>query len=140
MTEERKTLREEKKSTRLAKFLRILRIQNDELLGNMADKLGIKPSYLSAIEANRRPLTSALKERLIEKYSLDSKQQAELDSLIAEADRSVEVDLSSVRNEAIYPKYVNTAMLFARDISTLDEEELEEIQKMLISFKKQEGN
>ncbi len=135
MTEGRKTLGEEKKSTNLAKFLRILRIQNDELLGDMADKLGIMPSYLSAIEANRRPLTAALKEKLIKEYNLSPQQQTELDSLIAQAAQSVEVDLSSVRNNAIYPKYVDTALLFARDISSLGEAELNELHNMLIRFK-----
>ena len=138
MTNKRMPLVEEKKSTSLAKFLRILRIQNDELLGDMADKLGIKPSYLSSIEANRRPLTSDLKQKLVEAYSLKPEDQEQLGTYIVEAARSVEVDFSHVRDETILPKYVDTALLFAKDLSTLGSAELDAIQKLLASFNKEE--
>lgn len=130
-----KSKEEEKKSTNLAKFLRILRIQNDELLGDMSDALGIMPSYLSSIEANRRPLTPALKQKLIEVYNLDETQKSELENYIAEAAASVEVNLENVKDKSNYPQYVDTALLFARDISSLNEAELNEIRDMLKKFK-----
>lgn len=138
MTNKKMPLGEEKKSTSLAKFLRILRIQNDELLGDMAGKLGIMPSYLSSIEANRRPLTTSLKQKLVDAYALDETDQAKLDTCIVEAARSVEVNLSHVRDETILPKYVDTALLFAKDLSTLGGAELDAIQKLLTSFNKEE--
>ncbi|MCR5764449.1 MAG: helix-turn-helix domain-containing protein [Treponema sp.] len=131
-------LAEERKSTNLSKFLRILRIQNDELLGDMANKIGIMPSYLSSIEANRRPLTPALMQKLVNSYNLDEKDQEKLENYIAEAARSVEVDLTHVRDESILPKYVDTALLFAKDLSTLGSAELDEIKKLLISFNREE--
>lgn len=131
---EKMPLEEERKSTSLAKFLRILRIKNDELLGDMAQKLSIKPSYLSSIEANRRPLTQALKEKLVESYRLEAPAQAELENCIAEAARSVEVNLSHVRDEKLLSKYVDTALLFAKDLSTLSSTELDEIQELLARF------
>lgn len=129
----------EKKTTSLSKFLRILRIQNDEVLGDMAEKLGIMPSYLSSIEANKRPLTPALKEKLIDSYSLDSEEQEHLENCIAEASRSVEVSLDNVRDESILSEYVDTAVMFARDISKLGNTELDEIRNLLKSFANKEG-
>ncbi len=138
MTKKSMSLGEEKKSTSLAKFLRILRIQNDELLGDMAKKIGIMPSYLSSIEANRRPLTKVVRQRLVEAYGLNQADQEKLDTLIVEADRSLEVELSHVRDETLLPKYVDTALLFAKDLSSLGGKELDAIQKLLKSFNKEE--
>ncbi len=138
MTNKTMPLAEERKSTNLSKFLRILRIQNDELLGDMANKIGIMPSYLSSIEANRRPLTPALKQKLVDSYKLDEEAQEKLENYIAEAARSVEVDLSHVRDENLLPKYVDTALLFAKDLSTLGSTELDEIKKLLESFNREE--
>ena len=126
--------KEEKKSTNLAKFLKILRVQNDELLGNMADKMGIKPSYLSSIEANRRPLTDELRAKLVESYNLDEEQQQKLDNLVAEANRTVEVNLESVRDESLLPEYVDTALLFAKDLSKMSSIELGKIKSLLNEF------
>lgn len=137
MINKKPSVEEERKSTSLAKFLRILRIKNDELLGDMAQKLSIKPSYLSSIEANRRPLTSVIRQKLVESYSLDAQAQAELENCIAEAARSVEINLSHVRDETILPKYVDTALLFAKDLSTLGSAELDEIQSLLSQFNKE---
>lgn len=126
--------KEEKKSTNLAKFLKILRVQNDELLGNMADNIGIKPSYLSSIEANRRPLTDELRAKLVESYNLDEEQQQKLDNLVAEANRTVEVNLESVRDESLLPEYVDTALLFAKDLSKMSSIELGKIKSLLNEF------
>ena len=126
--------KEEKKSTNLAKFLRILRVENDELLGNMADNIGIKPSYLSSIEANRRPLTDELRAKLVESYNLDEEQQQKLDNLVAEANRTVEVNLESVRDESLLPEYVDTALLFAKDLSKMSSIELSRIKSLLNEF------
>lgn len=129
----------EKRTTSLSKFLRILRIKNDEVLGDMAEKLGIMPSYLSSIEANKRPLTPALKEKLIDSYSLDREEQEYLENCIAEASRSVEVNLDNVKDESILSEYVDTAVMFARDISKLGNTELDEIRNLLKSFTGKEG-
>lgn len=118
----------------LSMFLKILRFKNDELLGDMAEHLGIMPSYLSSTEANRRPLTQALQQRLISTYNLDESQQVELSNYVAEAARSVEVNLETVRDESIFPEYVDTALLFARDLSNLGSRELGEIRALLNSF------
>lgn len=139
MAEERRNGGDKKPATSLAKFLRILRIQNDEVLGDMADHLGIMPSYLSSIEKNRRPLTPALQQKLIQYYNLNENQQKHLENCVAEAAKSVEVNLEKVKDEELFPEYVDTAVMFARDISNLGGTELKEIRDLLQSFNT-EGN
>lgn len=137
MAEEKRTEGEKKPTSSLAKFLRILRIQNDEVLGDMANNLGIMPSYLSSIETNRRPLTPALQQRLIERYSLNEEQQKHLENYVAEAAKSVEVNLENVKDKTIFPQYVDTALMFARDLSRLGGTELKELRNLLQSFNKE---
>lgn len=137
MAEEKRTEGEKKPTSSLAKFLRILRIQNDEVLGDMANNLGIMPSYLSSIETNRRPLTPALQQRLIERYSLNEEQQKHLENYVAEAAKRVEVNLENVKDKTLFPQYVDTALMFARDLSSLGGTELKELRDLLQSFNKE---
>lgn len=139
MASAKKSVGEEKRTTNLSKFLKILRIQNDEVLGDMAANLGIMPSYLSSIESNRRPLTQALQQKLAECYDLSEEKQKELEGCVAEAARSVEVSLENVKDEAIFSEYVDTALMFARDLSSLGSTELNQIKQLLKSFNT-EGN
>ena len=49
--------------TELGKHLRKIRIDHGEILKNMADKLGVTSSFLSAVEIGKRNMTS-LKHKL----------------------------------------------------------------------------
>lgn len=130
-----------KSTTSLAKFLRILRINREELIGEMAEKIGVKPAYLSAIEANRRPLTAELARRLIAVYGLTESEQNTLYNAMVEASRSLEITFDCVKEEALLADYVDTARIFARDLCQMNGAELEEIRKLLQKFhpKEQHG-
>ena len=61
---------EERQISEYGEFLKHLRIDKREMLKNMADKLGIKSSYLSAIESGNREIPPALTELICSKYNL----------------------------------------------------------------------
>ena len=65
-------------NTEFGKSLRKLRIDKGEILKNMADKLGMTSSYLSAIECGKRNIPDDLIEKLTSIYCLDEKEQQEL--------------------------------------------------------------
>ena len=65
-------------ATPFGRFLRKLRIDNDELLGNMADKLGISSAYLSAVENGKKNVTGGLVESVVREYGLGSHQAQKL--------------------------------------------------------------
>ena len=67
--------------TDFGKFCRKLRIDNDEFLKDMALKLDVTPSYLSAIEKGKRPLPSDWAQRISSLYELSSSQLSELCSI-----------------------------------------------------------
>lgn len=56
------------KTSELHKYLRNIRIENNELLKNMADKLGLQPSELSAIEHQRKTMPEGFMEMIHQLY------------------------------------------------------------------------
>src|SRR6185312_3749392 len=66
--------------TDFSKFCRKLRIDNDELAKDMARKLGVTPSYLSAIENGKRTIPADWAEEIAKLYKLTPEQMTELSS------------------------------------------------------------
>jgi transcriptional regulator with XRE-family HTH domain len=113
-------------TTELGKSLRKLRIDVGETLGDMADRLGITSSYLSAIEKGKRPAPAGLVEKIADLYSLSKEMR---DSLAAAADKtlkSVKVDLDGASD----PKR-DAALCFARSFEDLDDETAKSVLKLL---------
>lgn len=70
--------------TNIGKFLRDLRIEKQELLYDMARKMGIGSADLSAIEAGKRPLTLIELGKVINKYNLNKNHESKLRQLFLE--------------------------------------------------------
>jgi transcriptional regulator with XRE-family HTH domain len=64
--------------TPFGKFCRKLRIDNDEFLKDMARKLEVTPSYLSAVEKGKRPIPSDWGQKIAGLYELSPNQVREL--------------------------------------------------------------
>ena len=112
--------------TSVGKFLRKVRIDNNEILADMADKLGVSPSFLSAVENGKKKVPVGWSVKICELYKLDDNQSENLDQAIAETELSYEIDLSGVtkQNREI-------AVSFARKFATMDEEQIEKIKRIL---------
>lgn len=61
--------------TPLGKELRYIRLENNELLKNMAEKLNITSAYLSSIEHGKVKVTKKFVKNVINKYSLDNEHK-----------------------------------------------------------------
>lgn len=113
--------------TALGKFLRKLRIENDELLFDMAGKIGVPTSTLSAMETGKRRPSKGLAEKIAGAYRLTEEQMQQLYSGISEANGwNIGIDAS-----AFSPRDQSTAVAFARRFSDLDGEDKEAIWKIL---------
>ena len=66
------------KLTEFGKFLRKLRIDNGELLKDMAIKLNVTPPFLSMVETGRRSIPKKWEEEIEKIYSLSLKEKEEL--------------------------------------------------------------
>ena len=70
------------KLTEFGKFLRKLRVDNGELLKDMAIKLNVTPSFLSMVETGRRNIPKKWEEDIEKIYSLSLKQKEELTGIL----------------------------------------------------------
>ena len=119
-------------ATEIAKFLRKLRIDSDKSLGDMAEDLDLSAAYLSAIENGRRTAPEEMKDNLFAKYSLSEGQK--LARLVAESRKKVEIGLKGIQ-EDILPEYVDTAVMFAHDLSQMNRQQLAEVKEFLQKLK-----
>ena len=60
--------------TEFGKYIRILRVNNDELLGDMAKKLNVSAAFLSRVENGLAKPTSKIEEGIIAKYNLSTQE------------------------------------------------------------------
>ena len=60
--------------TKFGKELRKIRIENDEILKDMADKLNVTAAYLSAVENGNRKVPDAWVNTIVTKYNLSDEK------------------------------------------------------------------
>ena len=120
--------------TEIAKFLKKIRIDNEQNLGDMAEKIGLSAAYLSAVENNKRIAPKDMKENIFREYNLSKEQQLELSRLIAESRKKVEIELSSIQEDML-PECVDTAVMFANDLSKMNRQQLTMVKEILIKIK-----
>jgi len=112
--------------TSFGKTLRKLRIDRGEIIKDMADSLGHTASYLSAVETGKRPIPDGWVERIVDIYSLDAESAQELKAAAMSEVKSVKIDINDfmgIKRE--------TAILFAREFSDVDDITVERIRKLL---------
>ncbi|MDD6486197.1 MAG: helix-turn-helix transcriptional regulator [Spirochaetales bacterium] len=120
--------------TEIAKFLRKLRIDNEQSLGDMAKRLDLSAAYLSAIENGKRKAPEDLKDNLFKAYNLSEEQKLEFARLVAESRKKVVIDFDGFQND-YSSEYMDTAVMFAHDLSQMNRQQLEELKKYLLSLK-----
>ncbi|TYQ14838.1 UNVERIFIED_CONTAM: hypothetical protein Cloal_1221 [Acetivibrio alkalicellulosi] len=111
--------------TEFGKILRKIRIDNCELLKDMADKLSVTPSYLSAVETGKRNVPEDWPDQLFKLYSLDIKDKDLLEEAAYNSKLQLKLNLDKLNN-----KDKNLALSFAREfqeLTTIDKDRILEI-------------
>lgn len=113
-------------ATELGKFLRKLRIDADEILLDMANKLGVASSFLSSVENGKKRMPSAWNARICELYALNDAQKAEFERAIANTETQIVLsfDNSSDANREL-------AVAFAREYQGLTPEQIEAMRRIM---------
>jgi len=106
-------------STVFGKFCRMLRIKHDEVLRDMAQKLGVSSSYLSAVENGKRPMPQNWRDDLIQLYTLTNEESKELDDAIYQSIQEIKMTLDLSRFSS---SDKDTLVAFARRYDSLDED------------------
>lgn len=115
-------------STIFGKFCRMLRIRNDEVLRDMARKLGVSSSYLSAVENGKRPTPKSWRNKLIQLYDLTNDESKELDDAIYQSHQEIKITLNLNRFSS---SDRDTLMAFARRYDSLDEDAKTSLRELL---------
>ena len=110
--------------TAFGKFCRKLRIENEEILKDMAEKLGVTPAYLSAVEVGKRNIPAEWFNAITSIYALSAKEQQGLQEAIDSSTKQIKMDLDNYSE-----RQKQTAAMFARKLSTLNNSELEKLIK-----------
>jgi len=113
--------------TEFGKALRRLRLDHDEVLKHMAERLDISTAYLSAIEVGRRGIPNDFIERLTLAYSLSPEAVQELERAKTAALKQATINLG----DASFSKK-DTAVLFARMFDNIDEQTMAKIRKFIV--------
>lgn len=109
--------------SKFGKFCRKLRVDNGELLYNMAQKLGVSSAFLSKVENSKKKPPMQWRQIIIDSYSLQGERLEEFEECFYEAVNSESIDISSFEESD-----KELMLSFARKFDTLDKEA---IKKML---------
>lgn len=112
--------------TKFGEFVRILRIKNHEVMGDMAKMLGTTTPFLSAVENGRKNVPKDWIEKISNHYNLSSKDKALLEKAIDESKLQTKIDM---KNSSIMQRAV--ALQFARSFDDIDDDTAEKIIALL---------
>lgn len=113
--------------TPLGRFLRKLRIDRGEIMKDMADKLQVTASFLSAVEIGKKAAPDAWVTSLGLLYNLEDLPALQYLVDLSKPEFKVEVprDSDDLRRE--------TALMFARKVGAMDHETLTRILDVMLS-------
>lgn len=116
--------------TSIGRFLRKLRIDNGEILRDMAEALGVSSAFLSAVENGKKKMPETWIQKLATIYSFTTKQVEELQAAVIDTNNAVELNLQNATS-------VNRALAisFAREFDSLDEETSRKIIEILKQYR-----
>lgn len=112
--------------TRFGKFCRKLRIENGELLFDMAQRLGVSSAFLSKVENGKSKPPMEWKEEIASMYHLSTKQVEELAISIDEARIKNTINISMMSSDE-----KDMMFAFARKLDSMDEADRNKWKKLL---------
>ena len=111
---------------RLGKELRKIRLDRDELMKDMARKLGVTVAYLSAVENGTRKFPDAWIQIIASEYELEEKDVEKLQNLAFNERDSININIKNANNQER-----DLAYSFARRFHELSEDDIFALEKIL---------
>lgn len=112
--------------TKFGEYVRMLRIQNHEVMGDMAQKLNVSVPFLSAVETGKKNIPLEWKAKISELYKLDDIEIKKLEHAIESSKCQIKVQLSGM------PEVKRqVALKFARSFNDMDSQTAERIMQIL---------
>ena len=111
--------------TQFGKELRHIRLDQDEKLKDMAEKLGVTVAYLSAVENGKRNIPNGWIETIANEYSLDEENVERLEKLAFDGKPEITLNIDKATEGQR-----NLAYSFARRFKDLSEDDVQSLQKI----------
>ncbi len=112
--------------TKFGEMLRVLRIRNHEVMGDLAKVLNVSTSFLSAVECGKKNVPDSWVNTLTEHYGLTGKERAEMMEAIDMSKTSMKINLTE---ETGYRREL--ALQFQRSFNDMDEKTAKHIIELL---------
>lgn len=112
--------------TSFGEFMRILRIKHHEVMGEAAAFLGVKSSFLSAVENGKKNVPTEWIEKIAEHYNLSISEKSELIQAIEES--KTQYKIPAMNSGTVQRR---AALQFARSFDDLDDETALKIVELL---------
>lgn len=121
--------------TSFGEFMRVLRVKNHEVMGDVAEMLGVKIPFLSAVENGKKNVPSDWIEKIVNYYALDKNAQRKLKEAVEESKTQYKI----VMNDSGKNKR-KVALQFTRSFDDMDDETALRILELLKNKKGGELN
>lgn len=110
------------------KYLRTTRLNNGEMLKDMATKLEVSSAFLSAVETGKKAIPSNWHEIIVSKYNLNQDESRKLQTAIDNSVASAKLNLLNSKS-----KNVCVALQFARKFNekSISDKTFDDILKLL---------
>lgn len=112
--------------TMFGRMLRKVRIDHGEVLKDMADRLNVSPSFISAVEAGKKKVPNGWVDEISDKYDLTVTEREQLSEAANASVPTVKINLFG-SNE----RQREAALVFARDFDSLSDETASQIINLL---------
>lgn len=115
-----------KEVTPFGKILRKIRIDNDEKLKDMSEKLNVTSSHLSAVETGKRSIPEKWQDIITKEYNLNENERNQLKKSILHSATQIKInttDLNKDEKELFFA--------FASRFTHLNNQDKEEIRSIL---------
>jgi len=121
--------------TKIGDFLRKLRLDNQQILKDMAEVLGVSSAFLSAVENGKKSMPDSWCNILKESYKLSDDDVDNLRQAAMESQKSISLNLQSAS-----PSNRQLAVSFARQFDSMDADTSKKILRILRDRKKTGGS
>ena len=112
--------------TKFGEFMRVLRIKHHEIMGDIADMLGVSLPFLSAVENGKRNVPADWVDKIVSHYNLSPEDTQELLEAIEQSKTQIKLDLKS---SVFFQR--TAALQFARSFDNMDEDTAKRIIELL---------
>jgi transcriptional regulator with XRE-family HTH domain len=112
--------------TDFGRFLRKIRIDCGEIIKDMAEKLDVTASFLSAVETGKKNIPDHWTGAIVKLYNLDENAKKQLEVAAENSVRSVKLNLENLQSGRR-----ETAILFAREFNSIDDDTITRIRTLL---------